>query len=122
MINWKHVFIALLIGTMIGYLGGLRTMHHQMHPWKNGGMLEHFNKELKLTPDQKEKMGKILDAKRSQIAALRNEIHPKFEAIRASSKEEIRKILTPEQQEKFDKLEAKWESAWQKKRGQWSEK
>ncbi len=122
MINWKHIFIALLIGMGIGYVGGFKAAHHQMHTWKSGSMLEHFSKELKLTPDQKEKMGKILEAKRSQITALRNEVHPKFEEIRRSSKEEIRKILTLEQQEKFDKLEAKWESVWQKKRAQWSEK
>jgi len=121
-INWKHVFVVLLIGMAIGYIGGSKAAHTRMHSWKNGSMLERFSGELKLTPDQKEKMSRILDAKRDQIAALRNEIHLKFEEVRNSSKEEIRKVLTPGQQEKFDKLEAKWESAWQKKRAQWSEK
>jgi Spy/CpxP family protein refolding chaperone len=121
-INWKHVFVALLVGIAVGCVGGSKAAHIRMHAWKNGAMLERFSRELKLTPDEKEKMSRILDAKRDQISALRNEIHLKFEEVRNSSKEEIRKILTPEQQEKFDKLEAKWESVWQKKRGQWPEK
>ena len=38
---------------------------------------------------------------------IREEMRPRLEAIKKSTNEEIRKLLTPEQQAKFDEFEAK---------------
>ena len=120
--QWKVISISLFAGILIGWCSGFTASHMGMHEWKSGKMLEKFSGELQLSSDQKEKVGKILEATREKISALRNEVHPRFEAIRSASKADIRVLLTADQQVKFDKLEAKWESRWQKKRTQWSEK
>ncbi len=49
-----------------------------------------------------------MEAKHQKMEALRAEIQPKFEALRASTSAEIRSVLTPEQQPKFDAMQADW--------------
>ena len=126
--DWKQMIVVLIFGIVLGVLGTLRCMPFGFHgAWGNPEkfhqhMMAEFTSKLKLTSDQQQKVSAVLDESRVKISALREEVHPKFEAIRNVSKAEIRKLLTSEQQEKFDQLEAKWESTWKKKRTQWSEK
>ena len=69
-------------------------------------MLERFGRELKLTPEQKTQVGAILEAKRQKIEALRAEMRPRFQEIRRTTQLDIRRQLTPEQQPKFERMEA----------------
>ena len=99
---WRDVTIALLIGIIIGWAAATRLncpRHFHGGPKQHGDRLERFSQELQLTPDQKEKVSKIFEEKRTQAMELAR-----------SSKAEIQKVLTPEQQAKFEKLEAKWKS------------
>ncbi len=112
---WKEILIALLVGLLVGWFAASKFATPGEGPRK-GQMLERFSRELKLTPDQKEKVGKILELKREQITALRTEIRPQTDAIRNTAKLEIRKLLTPEQLESFNQLEAKWDVQRQKRR------
>ena len=72
-------------------------------------MLEHISKELHLSEEQKQKVSAIFETKRPQMMALHAEMRSKFEALRNATQVEIRKLLTPEQQEKADKMEAEME-------------
>lgn len=119
--DWKQIIVSLLIGLVIGAALG-RWAH-----WRNSGrwddqkrysrMVERFSRELNLTPEQKEKVAAILEAKRQKMQTLRAEIRPKYEELRQSTKAEIRKLLIPEQREKFEKLEGKWAAKWERYRG-----
>ncbi len=113
--------MALLVGVLIGWFAFPQLAMKQRSDWKKGKMLERFSRELQLTPEQKEKVGEVMRAKRGQMDAFRREMKPKFDEMRAASKAEIRKLLTPDQQEKFDRLEARWEERRKKRHPRWSE-
>lgn len=110
----KKILIAFLIGSLVGWFAATRSFESPMHG-KRGQLVEKFSRELKLTPDQKEKVRVILEAKRAQFKALREELRPKFDEIRLSSRAEIEKILTPEQIPAFKKMESDWQARREKR-------
>ena len=76
------------------------------HRWhhKRGNPVEHLTKALDLTPEQQAKIQPIFDQAKPQIKAARHESKEKIAAIRENMQAQIRPILTPEQQQKFDAL------------------
>ena len=112
---WKHVIVAFIVGVMVGIVGARGCVRFMVHRhWRSGQfqarMLQRFSSKLQLTPDQRTHVAAILDQKRQKIDALRAEIQPKFQEIRTSTAAEIRALLTPEQQQKFDAMNAKSEA------------
>lgn len=73
--------------------------HHMME-----NPLEHLSKDLNLTDDQKTKVQPIIDQTRPQIAAIHKEAMEKMHALLESTTAQIRPLLTPEQQKKFDAM------------------
>ena len=120
---WKQIVIAFLLGAAVTALGTHACPFYR-RSWGGGKhfqerMLKRFDAKLSLTPDQEEHLARILEQKRGKIDALRREIRPKFEEIRKTTRVEIRQILTPEQQTKFDKMSAEWEERAGKFRNRW---
>lgn len=73
--------------------------------------LQALAKELNLTAEQKEKVGALLKQQAEQGRALREDTslnreqkREKMEAMRKASRAQIRALLTPEQQAKYDAL------------------
>jgi Spy/CpxP family protein refolding chaperone len=73
--------------------------HHEM-----GNPLEHLSKDLNLTDDQKAKVQPIIDGTKPQMAAIHKEAMEKMHALLESATAQIRPLLTPEQQVKFDAM------------------
>jgi Spy/CpxP family protein refolding chaperone len=73
---------------------------HQMM----GNPLEHLSKDLDLTDDQKGKVQPIIDQAKPQIAAIHKEAMEKMHALMESAGAQIRPLLTPQQQQKFDAI------------------
>ena len=120
---WKQIVFAFLFGAVVTALGTYACPFYH-RPWGGGKhfqerMLKRFDAKLNLTPDQEERLAAILEQKRGKIDALRSEMRPKFEEIRKTTRVEIRQILTPEQQTKFDKMSAEWEERAGKFRNRW---
>jgi Spy/CpxP family protein refolding chaperone len=80
--------------------GGNRHRHHK---W--GNSLEHMTKTLDLTPDQQAKIGPILEQAKPQMKAARQESREKMKAIRDNLRSQIRPLLTPVQQQKWDAIQ-----------------
>jgi Spy/CpxP family protein refolding chaperone len=76
---------------------------HRHHKW--GNSLEHMTKTLDLTPDQQAKIGPILEQARPQVKAARQESKEKMKAIRDNVRAQIRPLLTPPQQQKWDAIQ-----------------
>lgn len=74
-------------------------MHHMM-----GNPLEHLTKELDLTPDQQAKVTPIVDQAKPQILAIHQEAMEKTRAVMENAGAQIRPLLTPQQQVKFDAM------------------
>ena len=73
-------------------------------PHKRGNPVEHLTRALDLTPEQQAKIQPIFDQAKPQIPAARQEAKQKIAAIRDNMQAQIRPILTPAQQQKFDAL------------------
>jgi hypothetical protein len=116
-IKWHQIAISLLIGFALGIAFG-HWHAEKSFPghWKKEDMkqhmLERFNRDLHLSADQMKQVAVIFDAKHPQMVALHAEIRPKFEALRNETQAEIRKILNPDQQKKFDEMNIKMEKHW----------
>jgi len=70
-----------------------------------GLLLERLTRDLDLTADQRSQIDTVLSARRGRLEALRQDVNARFEAEQRSLSDEIRKVLTPEQREKFDQRE-----------------
>ncbi len=69
-----------------------------------GGMLiERLDRELQLTADQKTRVRAIFDARRSRLEALQRDIAGRAEQEQRDLQTELRGVLTPEQQERFER-------------------
>lgn len=66
--------------------------------------LDRLDRELKLTPGQREKIGKILADGQARTRALWKTIEPDVHVALAETKEKIREELTPEQQARCAEL------------------
>ena len=79
--------------------GWNKRRHH-----KRGNPVERLTRTLDLTPEQQAKIQPIFDQAKPQVAAVRQEAMQKIKAIRDNTQAQIRPILTPAQQQKFDAL------------------
>ena len=124
---WKQIFIGFLLGAVVGAVAGKQWCGSSLthRPWDGRRehvqekMLNKFNSKLKLNSDQQQKVAVILQAKRGKIDALRGEMRPKFEEIRNATRGEIRQLLTPEQQTKFDVMAAERDARRKKSGDHW---
>ncbi|HST30270.1 MAG TPA: hypothetical protein VLK27_05465 [Chthoniobacterales bacterium] len=67
--------------------------------------MEHLTKSLNLTPDQQAKVQPLFDQARPQIIAIHKDAMQKTHAIIDKTMSQIRPMLTPDQQTKFDALQ-----------------
>ena len=81
-----------------GENGACPKQHHMGNP------LEHLSDKLDLTAEQKAKVQPIIDQTKPQIAAIHQEAMDKMKAIMDSTTAQIRPLLTPQQQQKFDAM------------------
>ena len=114
--DWKQVLVAFIVGVTLGALFVLRVIPHGTFRHHT---MRQLTSKLHLTPGQQEKITAISEDARKKIGALRDQVHPKFEEIRASSRTEIRKLLAPDQQAKFDEMTAKMDARLEKHRAEW---
>jgi len=68
----------------------------------HGFALEHLTKGLDLTPDQQAKVQPIIDQAKPQIIAIHKDAMQKSQAVIDGAMSQIRPLLTPDQQKKFD--------------------
>lgn len=69
-----------------------------------GNPLDHLSKDLNLTDEQKTKVQPIIDQVKPQMKAIHEEAMQKMHALLESAGSQIRPLLTPEQQQKFDAI------------------
>jgi Spy/CpxP family protein refolding chaperone len=74
-------------------------MHHKM-----GNPLEHLSKDLDLTDAQKAQVQPIIDQTKPQLEAIHKEAMEKTHALLENAGTQIRPLLTPPQQQKFDAM------------------
>ncbi|MBI5595066.1 MAG: hypothetical protein HY928_03145 [Elusimicrobia bacterium] len=111
--HWKPFAAGLAVGILLTgmfFALGVRRMRLAQRagpPMEH--MLRFLGRRLELAPEQRDAVKAILDDKRRKLDAMRSEAEPRFEALRLEGRREIRAVLRPDQQERFDRLEADWE-------------
>jgi len=74
--------------------------------WHGQGLaMGHLTKSLNLTADQQAKVQPLIDQARPQIIAIHKDAMEKTHAIMEKTMSQIRPILTPDQQKKFDAMQ-----------------
>jgi periplasmic protein CpxP/Spy len=107
LITLSAACVALFATVSIGLAQDSAAKNNdQPNRWqhKRGNRLEHLTKALDLTPEQQAKVKAIFEQAKPQIKAAREEGRQKAQAIRENIQSQIRPILTPAQQQKFDAI------------------
>jgi hypothetical protein len=63
-----------------------------------------LHRELSLSDDQSAGMRAILDRTREQYKGICGEVRPRYDALRERARTEMRVLLSPEQQQRFDQI------------------
>jgi len=66
-------------------------------------LLERLTRDLDLDPSQREQIGAVLKASRERVGRLQRDVRAQFVSEQRTLREEIRKVLTPDQQQRFDR-------------------
>jgi hypothetical protein len=67
-------------------------------------LLERLSRDLDLTSDQRAQLDVVLRASRDRVEQLQRDVRSRFDEQQRSLHEEIRKILTSDQQTRFDRF------------------
>ena len=102
----KRNFLTLAAAGLI-ILDGFAVVQAQS-PRGGGGRghaVERLTDGLNLTPDQQAKIQPLIDQAKPQIAEIHREAMQKMKAVVDDTASQIRPLLTPEQQKKFDAIQ-----------------
>jgi Spy/CpxP family protein refolding chaperone len=99
---------ALTLGGLVYLQAGEPGMKHEHHgpgpEHMMGNPFDHLSKDLELTDEQKAKVQPIIDQTKPQIEAIHQEAMQKMHALLENAGAQIRPLLTPQQQQKFDAM------------------
>jgi Spy/CpxP family protein refolding chaperone len=98
------LFATVSIGLAQDPAAGNNDRHNRWQH-KRGNPVEHLTKALDLTPEQQAKIQPIFDQAKPQLKAAREESKEKAQAIRENIRSQIRPILSPAQQQKYDAMQ-----------------
>lgn len=106
---------ALLVGGVVGFSAERVLRHDPQHDeswYRREGMYD----DLQLTGEQRAAMDSVLDERNCQMHALMGRIKPQADSIRAAGREQMLRIMTPEQRARFDERRAEIEARRKKER------
>lgn len=106
------VYLALVffLGAALGVLGTLWATkrgladERRVHDRSPKGALEWLDRELKLSPAQRQQLETILDETGNSYRAIRQRTRPEYDAVRQQGREKIRAILNEQQRPRFEEL------------------
>ena len=111
--------LTFILGLIVGSLGMLFYGWHggywHRRPPK-GVIVRRLTRDLNLTDTQVQQLRQIMEDTSRKFNELRTQVEPQFRAVREESQERTRKILNPDQLEKFNALIRRREER-MKKRG-----
>jgi len=70
-----------------------------------GLLIERLSRDLDLTAEQRTTIDAVLASSRTRLDTMQKDVRDRFDGERRTIREQIRQVLTPAQQQKFDQLE-----------------
>jgi hypothetical protein len=102
---------AFLLGGGIGLITGMQVGdgHDRDHSPRRSGRahLERLQRELDLTPGQRDSVRAILERHRPGFDSVWSETRPRYETLRDRVRSDIRVQLDPDQQRRYDDMIAR---------------
>lgn len=110
------VFVA---GFLVGVLSTGAVVKRYVQRYINGGpasarqfVVSALDHELKLTPEQREKLQPVISQAHSRLLAVRGNVQPEVDQIFSNAVLEMKVSLTPEQVERLDVLLGRLKQRW----------
>src|SRR5437764_5340212 len=102
--SWMQIAVCTLLGLLIGYAA--TTVAYSNHWIRIRGQraIARMDRRLKLTPAQREKIEEVMRETRARTEQLRHEFHSRRTSVIRGARDEIRSLLTPEQQDDYDRF------------------
>ena len=100
--GWIFVAVAVA-GLAIGFAASSFAYRYRWLGVPRGPFIERMQHELKLTPVQRDQILQIINETRSKVMNLREEFRHQRRETMLQARARVRALLTPEQQEKFDR-------------------
>ena len=100
------LFLVLALGIALGAVGAVavnrRVYGARLRRPDPARPVARLTQDLNLTGDQIKQVSGILSDMQSKYDAIRQQISPQFDQVRQQGREQIRQLLTPEQEPKFE--------------------
>jgi hypothetical protein len=107
---WSAVLVVFILGCVTGaaisglYLSPAGKDPQAISMRETSQYFETLKREVNLTSEQVEKMSAILDQMRNNYKSVCAEVKPRYYTVREEARIRMRELLTPEQQQSFDKI------------------
>ena len=101
------VAVAFVAGALIGFAGGRVYSIYRIFRGPESatrGILRHLDRELKLTPQQHDRVAAILDQHHKRMQSITDTIRPQMHQELDAANKEIDALLTTEQRKKFEEM------------------
>lgn len=112
---YLYFVLTFLCGIIAGS-AGLFTYawysHHWSRPFRPPDpqrIVDRMSRDLNLTADQKQQLTEIINDSFQKHRALDQQVGEQYRTLRSETRDRIRKILNPEQQQKFDEMSRRYE-------------
>ena len=100
------LILVLVLGIALGAVGATVVNRHvyaaRVRVPNPARPVTRLTQDLSLTPDQVKQVSTILGDMQTKYDGIRQEMSPQFEQVRQQGREQIRELLTLEQQPKFE--------------------
>jgi len=100
--GWLLVAVAIVC-LAIGFAASSMAYRYRWLGVSRGPFIERMQRELSLSPAQHDQILQIINETRSKVMALREEFEHQRREQMHQARSRVRALLTPEQQEKFDR-------------------
>ena len=95
--------VIAVAGVAIGFAASSLAYRYRWLGVPRGPFIDRMQHELNLTPAQRDQILQIINETRSKVMNLREEFQHQRHATMLQARARVRALLTPEQQEKFDR-------------------
>ena len=103
-LKWSGIAVSVIAGILLGFaLTNFAYRHEILRIPVHRAFVERLNRELNLTPEQLHKVEDLVSDTHNKMVALHQDFHAKHQALIISTHDQIRALLTPEQQQTFDR-------------------
>jgi hypothetical protein len=108
---WSAVIVVFILGCITGaavnsiYSSSAKDdKTNAVNVRDTNAYFEALKREVNLTPEQEQKMSVILDQMRNNYKSVCAEVKPRYYNVREEARIKMRELLTPAQQQNFDKI------------------